>query len=66
MIIDNLDEVTRWCSLFCNGNEAAGDLTVPFSDGEAVIPVCESCASEAKNNPRRVLEVFYGPVLDSE
>jgi hypothetical protein len=39
--------ITFWCSLFCDGTEATGELNAEFPDGQVItIPVCEECAEK--------------------
>jgi len=42
-------QVTRWCSLFCRGNEAVGEITIDHKPGYTVqLPICEECLEKAK------------------
>jgi hypothetical protein len=36
-------EVVSWCSLFCQGNEATGELTIMQYPDTIVIPICDEC-----------------------
>lgn len=47
-------DVVKWCSLFCNGSPAVGELEIPIMDAEgnlqewAPIPVCDECGHKAE------------------
>lgn len=57
--------VTLWCSLYCEGNEAAGEVDLDYGDGLVVsLPVCESCATTLQNNPTLALDLKPDYVLD--
>ena len=60
-----IEGATTWCSLFCAGNEAIGELTIPLGDDADVsIPVCQECADEAQENPEESLARILGAVVE--
>ena len=61
-------ESTQWCSLFCTGNEAVGELTLPFEDNNGIfldIPICAECLETVMQNQKEALARILGPVVDS-
>lgn len=57
-------EFTQWCSVFCTGNPANGDITVDFEGGAVSLPICETCLRTLRENPSRVLELQPQAVLE--
>ena len=57
-------EFAQWCSLFCTGNRATGDITINFDTGPLSLPICEGCLKELQENPHRALELEPGVVLE--
>lgn len=49
-------QVTMWCSLFCTGNPATGELKVKDGEGWVGIPVCEECRDRAMTSAGTVLD----------
>ena len=50
--------VTLWCSLYCKGNEAVGDMDIDFGDGNTVsLPLCQECADHLQDNPHLALDL---------
>lgn len=57
--------VTVWCSLYCDGNEAVGDMDIDYGEGLVVsLPLCQECAETLQNNPRLALDLVPIDVLD--
>jgi len=59
--------ITMWCSLYCTGNEAVGDIEVEFDKGNTVsLPLCEQCLETLQNNPSLLLDLRPDAVLELE
>lgn len=57
--------VTQWCSLYCDGNEAVGDMEIAYNGGKVVsLPVCQECADRLQENPLLALDLEPTDVLD--
>ena len=57
--------ITMWCSLYCTGNEAVGDMDIDFGDGKTVsLPLCQECADHLQKNPDLLLDLVPVDVLD--
>jgi hypothetical protein len=57
--------MTLWCSLYCEGNEAAGEVDLDYGEGLMVsLPVCEKCAGILQENPALALDLKPDYVLD--
>lgn len=62
-----MTETVRWCSLFCTGNEAIGEMSIRFTTEDWVsVPVCEACVEEIRVNQQAALDRILGPVVDSD
>lgn len=55
-----MTDTVQWCSLFCEGNEAIGELTVPIGEDDTAIPVCEECMEKVTTDPAKALAVITG------
>jgi len=54
-------ESTKWCSLFCTGNESIGELEIEFREGESVpVPVCQECLDQVMQNQKEALARILG------
>ena len=59
--------VTSWCSLYCGGSEAVGDMAIDYGAGLVVnLPLCEECATTLQNHPELALDLQPVDVLDLE
>lgn len=57
--------VTLWCSLYCEGNEAVGEMEIDYDGGKVVsLPLCQECADTLQKNPALALDLEPGDVLD--
>jgi hypothetical protein len=57
--------ITLWCSLYCEGNEAVGEMDIDYGDGMMVsLPLCAECAEVLQKNPALALDLKPGSVLD--
>jgi len=57
--------VTMWCSLYCDGNPAVGDMDIDYGQGRVVsLPLCQGCADHLQKNPRLALDLVPEDVLD--
>lgn len=53
--------VVLWCSLYCEGNEATGDLNIEARPGEFItLPICDECKKKIEARLDRTL----GAVLE--
>lgn len=51
----------NWCSLFCTGNEAIGDMSLRLDDDVWIdVPVCEKCLVEIQKNQKDALARILG------
>lgn len=57
--------VTLWCSLYCEGNEAVGDMNIRYSESlEVSLPLCQECAEKLQRNPKLALDLKPVDVLE--
>lgn len=50
-----------WCSLFCTGNEAIGEIQVSLIQDEwTTVPVCRECLEEITKDPDAALARIRG------
>lgn len=57
--------VTLWCSLYCEGNEAVGDMVIEYDRGYKVsLPMCRECADKLEENPGLLLDLTPLDVLE--
>lgn len=57
--------ITMWCSLYCEGNEAVGDMDIDYGEGLVVsLPLCQECAEKLQADPKLALDLKPGVVLD--
>jgi hypothetical protein len=62
-----MTESVQWCSLFCTGNEAIGELSIRFTGDEWIdVPVCQECVDQIETNQQEALDRILGPVVDSD
>lgn len=57
-------EFKQWCTVFCSGSEASGDITIDFESGSISLPICSDCLQLLQNDPQRALELEPGVVLE--
>ena len=57
-------EFAQWCTVFCEGNEASGDITIEFEPMPVSLPICDGCLKILRENPARALELAPGEVLE--
>lgn len=50
-------EFRQWCSVFCTGTAAVGDISIEFDGGVLSLPVCADCLTVLQENPERALEL---------
>jgi hypothetical protein len=57
--------ITLWCSLYCEGNEAVGEMDIDWGGGHVVsLPMCQECADHLQKNPALALDLVPVDVLD--
>lgn len=50
--------VTVWCSLYCTGNEAVGDMDITYDKKNTVtLPLCQECADKLLADPKLALDL---------
>lgn len=55
--------ITYWCSLFCSGQEAVGDMEIEFKGDVISLPLCQDCANTLENNPALAIDLMPTDVL---
>ena len=57
-------EFVQWCSVFCTGQQAQGEITIEFESGPVSLPICDDCLRTLSENPQRMLELEPGVLLE--
>jgi len=58
-------EFAQWCTVFCSGNEADGEVRLEWPNGGALeLPICQSCLQVLQDHPEKLLDLSPGPVLE--
>lgn len=56
--------VTLWCSLYCEGQEAVGEMEIQFTTEQTIsLPLCAYCADILEKNPQLALALAPGDVV---
>lgn len=58
--MEEVKTFVKWCSLFCTGHQAIGELNVPIGDTDVAIPVCLECMEYVTGFPKEVYEKITG------
>ena len=57
-------EIVRWCSLFCTGHQATGDLNIENTPGTWIaIPICDDCKSHIEAGRGKDLDTLLNGVV---
>lgn len=57
-------EFKQWCTVFCTGHEAAGEITIEFDTGTLNLPICDSCLHVLQDDPQKALDLRPTDVLE--
>jgi len=61
----NLQGAVQWCSLFCTGNEATGELSLEDEPGIwTVIPICDYCKNYIEGNLGKSIDTLLHGVVE--
>ena len=56
--------IVHWCSLFCTGNEATGELNIEELPGVwTAIPICITCKEHIEKNTGKSLDTLLRGVV---
>ena len=64
-MIENFVPITMWCSLYCGGTEAVGDMHIDYGEGRVLsLPLGQECADPLQMNPALSLDLRPVEVLE--
>lgn len=58
-------EITYWCSLYCTGSPAGGNIEIDYGNGQALsFPVCDECIEQIQLDPQKSMDIRPDDVLE--